>query len=60
MKLLKKDFFNEVFDTTNYTPLQMDQGLVGASNLTEWVQNIKNLYDGDETKLDDIFKRYNP
>ena len=54
------DFFNEVFDTTNYTPLQMDQGLVGASNLTEWVQNIKNLYDGDETKLDDIFKIYNP
>ena len=52
------DFFNEIFETTNYTILQMEQALVKANSLESWKNNLKDLYNGDEAKLEAIYATY--
>ena len=52
------DFFNEIFETTNYSILQMEQALVKANSLESWKNNLKDLYNGDEAKLEAIYATY--
>lgn len=52
------DFFNEIYETTTYTAIQMEQALIKASSMEEWINNLKELYNGEEAKLDKIFSTY--
>lgn len=52
------DFFNEVFDTTSYSVIQMESGLKEASSIPKWIQNMKIKYNGEEAKLEEIFETY--
>ena len=52
------DFFNEVFDKTKYTVSQMEKGLLEASSIQEWIENMKSKFNGEEGRLDEIYKLY--
>jgi hypothetical protein len=52
------DFFNEVYDKTNYTVSQMEKGLLEASSIQDWIENMKSKFNGEEAKLDMIYELY--
>jgi hypothetical protein len=52
------DYFNEVYDKTNYTVSQMESALIGASSIPEWIENVKIKYNSNDTKLEEILDQY--
>lgn len=48
----------ELIETADYSVSELEQCLIGASNLDNWQKKINNKYNRDETTLANIFNRY--
>ena len=61
MKLLNKDFFNEVYDTRVFQIAKMEIGLKQSSSIPNWLSSFKLIHplSNETNKINEIADRYN-